>query len=74
MRPPCERLSSLPHPPPPAQAPTRTPRLPERLHQERDLPLDPGFVALLPHPEVTEDGQGKPPGVLPGWAIVENNP
>lgn len=48
--------------------------LPERPQQELGLPLDPLLIALFPHPEVTEGGQGEPPGVLPGRSIIENNP
>lgn len=53
-------------------AATRTLGLPERLQQELGLLLDPVLVALLPHPEVTQGAQGKPPDVLPGRAIIEN--
>lgn len=57
----------------PGQA-VRTMGLPERPQQELGLPLDPLLIALFPHPEVTEGGQGEPPGVLPGRSIIENNP
>lgn len=48
--------------------------LPECLQQEVGLPLDPLLIALFPHPEVTEGGEGEPPSVPPGWSIIENDP
>lgn len=47
--------------------------LPELLQQELGLPLDPGLVALFSHPIVSEYAQGKPPDILPGGSIIENN-
>lgn len=51
----------------------RTLGLPERFQQEVGLPLDPALVALFPQPIVLEGGQGKPPDVLPGRSVIENN-
>lgn len=51
----------------------RTPGLAECVQQEGHLPLDARLVALLPHAVVSERAQGKPPGDLPGGAVVEDD-